>query len=100
MRIFETADGKEPFSDWMETLVDDSAHGVILTRLDRVEDGNFGDCRPLGAGVYELRIDFGPGYRVYFGQDGDLVVLLGGGAKRTQVRDIAAAKKYWKEYNA
>ena len=82
--IFETADGRQPFPDWMETLVDNPVYGVILTRLDRLEDGNLGDCRPVGEGVHELRIDWGPGYRVYFGEDGDLIILLGGGTKRTQ----------------
>jgi putative addiction module killer protein len=76
----------------METLVNEEVYGVVLTRLDRVEDGNFGDCAPVGSGVRELRIDFGPGYRVYFGEDGEFVILLGGGKKKTQGRDIATAK--------
>ena len=67
--------------------------------LDRVENGNFSDCRHVGQGVWELRIDFGPGYRVYFGEDGDLVVLLLGGTKKTQVQDIKTDKKYWSDYN-
>ncbi len=84
----------------METLVKEDAYGVILTRLDRVEAGNFGDCSPVGTGVHELRIDLGPGWRVYFGVDGEFIILLGGGKKRTQSRDIKTAKKYWEEYNA
>ena len=84
----------------MDAVVRDEAYGIILTRLDRVEDGNFGGCEPVGSGVHELRIDFGPGYRVYFGQDGDLVILLGGGTKGTQTRDIERAKTHWEEYNA
>jgi len=75
-------------------------YGTIFTRLDRVEDGNFGPCRSVGEGVFELKIDVGPGWRVYFGQDGDLVVLLIGGMKRTQRKDIATAKRYWRNYNA
>jgi putative addiction module killer protein len=59
--IFEASNGRKPFSDWMETLVKEDAYGAILTRLDRVETGNFGDCAPVGAGVHELRIDLGPG---------------------------------------
>jgi putative addiction module killer protein len=78
-------------------LVNQGIYGVVLTRLDRVEDGNFGDCAPVGSGVHELRIDFGPGYRVYFGEDGEFVILLGGGKKRTRGRDIETAKERWKE---
>ena len=71
----------------------------VLTRLDRVELGNFGDWKSVGGGVSELRLDVGPGYRVYFGRDGkDIVILLGGGTKKRQVRDIENAKKYWKLY--
>ena len=75
-------------------------HGIILTRLDRVQNGNFGDCQSVGEGVSELRIDFGPGYRVYFGQDGDRVILLHGGRKNRQSKDIVKAKEYWRDYNA
>jgi len=71
----------------------------IARRLDRLEGGNLGDCKPVGGGVDELRIDYGPGYRVYFGQDGDLiVVLLIGGDKRTQGKDTETAKTCWKDY--
>jgi putative addiction module killer protein len=73
--------------------------GVVRARLNRIRLGNFGDCKSVGGGVVELRIDFGPGYRVYFGRDGRLVVvLLCGGDKRTQARDILRAREYWKEY--
>lgn len=84
----------------MEGLKRDPIYGTILNRLDRVEKGLLGDCESVGDGVYELRIDVGPGYRVYFGQDGDIVVLLGGGTKKTQARDIATAKTHWSYYNA
>lgn len=76
------------------------AYGIIMRRIDRVESGNFGDCRAVGEGVSELRVDEGPGYRVYFGVDGDLVVLLNGGPKKTQSSDIKTAHEYWKDYNA
>ena len=75
-------------------------YGTVLARLDRVQEGNFGDCKNLKDGVWELRIDAGPGYRVYFGEDNNLVVLLLGGTKQTQARDIVAAKQYWSYYNA
>ncbi len=71
----------------------------ILARLARVRQGNLGDCRTVGDGVSELRVDYGPGYRVYFGQKGQtLVVLLCGGDKQSQVRDIRLAKQFWQEY--
>jgi putative addiction module killer protein len=73
----------------------------VLARLARVRQGNPGDCKPVGEGVSELRVDYGPGYRVYFGQKGrTLVVLLCGGDKRTQDRDIRLAKQFWQEFKA
>jgi|SRR5208282_13766 len=100
IRIFETKDGRIPFGEWMDELEGSRVYAIILNRLDRVENGNLGDCHPVGEGVSELRIDFGPGYRIYFGQDADLIVLLGGGTKRTQADDIKRAKRRWKEYHA
>ena len=100
IRIFETESGRQPFIEWIETLAGQEIYGIILGRIDRVEDGNFGDCKWEGNGVFELRIDYGPGYRVYFGQDGDLVVLLLGGIKKTQQKDLRTATAYWREYNA
>ncbi len=88
-----------PFSDWLASLRDARAVGVLRARLNRIRLGNFGDCKSVGRGVEELRIDFGPGYRVYYGRHGSLaVVLLCGGDKRTQAKDILTAQKYWKEY--
>ena len=98
--ILETSDGREPFTAWMDSLDGLAIQAVVLNRLDRVENGNLGDCHSVGEGVSELRIDVGPGFRVYFGQDGNRVILLGGGKKRTQPRDIKAAKKLWREYDA
>jgi putative addiction module killer protein len=72
-----------------------------MARLERVENGNFGEHHSVGEGVSELVVDFGPGYRVYYGQDGiDIVILLVCGTKATQRQDIAAAKQYWRNYNA
>ena len=71
----------------------------MRARLNRIRLGNFGDCKRVGGGVEELRIDFGPGYRIYYGRRGSLlVVLLCGGDKGTQARDILTAQKHWKEY--
>jgi putative addiction module killer protein len=88
-----------PFSEWLASLRDVRAVGIVRARLNRIRLGNFGDCKPVGGGVEELRIDFGPGYRIYYGRDGSLVVvLLCGGDKRTQARDILTAQRCWKEY--
>ena len=97
---YATEDDEVPFDSWMDSLRDGTGRGKIFTRLDRVEDGNLGDCEPVGEGVFELRINFGPGYRVYFGEDGDEIILLWGGTKNTQTKDILKAKEYWRDYNA
>jgi putative addiction module killer protein len=99
--IFETSDGKVPFRDWMNRVKSQTVYERILSRLERVEEGNFGEHRSVGEGVSELVINFGPGYRVYYGLDGtDIVILLVGGSKATQRKDIEAAKEYWRQYNA
>ena len=99
--LFREADGKCPFRKWLEELRDQKAARKIEARVARVRLGNFGDSKPVGEGVIELRIDYGPGYRTYFGRDGNaIVVLLCGGDKSTQERDIDLAKKYWKIYKA
>lgn len=97
--FYQVATGKEPFNDWLSDLRDPQTRRRILNRLLRVESGNYGDYKSLKDGVFELRLDFGPGYRVYFGEDRDtIVVLLCGGDKSSQARDIERAKAYWKEY--
>ena len=101
LRIYVTPDGKRPFEEWMRTLKDVDAQGRILARLERVRLGLLGDCKSVGEGVSEFRVDAGPGYRVYFGQDGrSMVVLLCGGTKARQRKDIAAAKMFWKDYGS
>ncbi len=91
--------GRSPFGDWLEKLKDRRARALIRKRLNRVRLGNLGDSRCVGDGVQELRISFGPGYRVYFGEDGDTdVVLLCGGDKSTQHADIEKAKRNWVDY--
>ncbi|MBI2877392.1 MAG: type II toxin-antitoxin system RelE/ParE family toxin [Candidatus Tectomicrobia bacterium] len=99
VQIYLTREGKAPFSDWLESLKDDQARGNIRARINRVRLGNFGDCKSVGEGVSELRIDFGPGYRVYFGQEGTkIVILLCGGDKSSQAGDIRKAQEYWADY--
>lgn len=98
LRIYETAEGTRPFDDWFDGL-DAKAAVKVTAALTRMEQGNFGDVKPVGQGVSERRIDFGPGYRVYFGRDDDeIVILLCGGTKRRQQKDIDDAKACWKEY--
>jgi putative addiction module killer protein len=91
--------GTVPFAEWFSSLRDVNAKIRIDKRLERVSSGNLGDCRSVGEGVCELKIDYGPGYRVYFGQVGSaIVLLLCGGDKSTQDEDISKAKKYWRDY--
>lgn len=88
-RVRQTSD----FADWFAALADARAKQRIAARIVRIEAGNFGDCRSVGSGVSELRIDVGPGYRVYFTLRGlELVILLCGGDKGSQRRDIARAQ--------
>jgi putative addiction module killer protein len=99
LRVFESPSGKVPFDAWLEGLRDARGRAQIEVRFDRLEQGNLGDCKPVGEGVLELRISFGPDYRVYFAEDGAVVVLLLiGGDKSTQNKDIKTAKSYWKQY--
>jgi len=99
--VFADEGGNEPFTEWINDMRDKVGRKRILARVARLEQGNFGDCEPVGDGISELKMDFGPGYRCYFGEEGSrLVVLLCGGDKGSQKRDIEAAKRYWKEYKA
>lgn len=99
--MFETPAGVRPFQEWIDSLKDHDAQGRILARLERVRLGLLGDCKSVGDGVSELRVDAGRGYRVYFGQDGQsIVILLCGGSKAAQRKDIANAKTYWKDYRS
>ena len=91
--------GRVPFRYWLERLKDRKAAAIIEARLTRVRMGNLGNSKSVGHGVSELKIDFGPGYRVYFGEDsGRVVVLLIGGDKKTQSADIKLAQQYWADY--
>lgn len=95
---YATPNNKEPLTEWLLSL-DDTTEYIITQRLNRLEGGNFGDYKSVGDGVFEIRINYGPGYRVYFGKQGNtIVILLMGGDKGTQKRDIDKAKRYWLNY--
>lgn len=90
--------GNKRFAQWIEGL-DAAAAAKVTIALARMEQGNFSKVRGVGSGVFEYKIDFGPGYRIYFGKDGDrLVILIGGGTKKRQQHDIAAAQECWAAY--
>ena len=98
IRIYASANKRKPFLSWLEGL-SSSVRAIIRSRLNRIRAGNFGDAKSVGGGVYELRIDFGAGYRIYYGLDGKhIVLLLTGGDKSSQVKDIKQAKIYWNDY--
>src|SRR6266550_3366500 len=98
IREFLTKEGRSPFRDWLENL-DGGVRVRIQARIFRFELGNLGDHKSVGGGVWEARLDFGPGYRIYFGKDGAAVILLlAGGDKASQSKDIGAAKYYWKDF--
>lgn len=99
VRTYETEEGRVPFNDWLSSLKDLKTRGIIRARINRVRLGLLGDCKSVGEGVYELRIPYGSGYRIYFGQEGNItIILLCGGDKKTQQRDISQAKNYWQDY--
>jgi putative addiction module killer protein len=94
-----TADGRDLYQAWLERLRDRQAQARVMVRVERLRAGHFGDCKPLRAGVWELRVDCGPGYRIYYARAGRrLVLLLLGGDKRTQDADISRAVEYWQDF--
>ena len=98
VREYLDAEGKSPYAKWFDRL-NVAAAVKVTTAVHRMEQGNFSNVKGVGAGVYEFRIDFGPGYRICFGKDGDrLVILLAGGTKKRQDADITAAKANWRDY--
>jgi len=98
IREYITPRGKNPFREWLKTL-DRGVQARIQARVLRFENGNLGDHKTVGDGVWEALLDFGPGYRLYFGKDGVAVILLlAGGDKTSQSKDIAAAKRYWDDF--
>lgn len=99
LQIYDTLEGKKPYLDWLKSLRDVTTVARIRARIDRIEEGNLGNYRPLGTGLFEFKFDFGAGYRVYFAVDGDeIILLLIGGDKSSQRRDIEKARGYWTDY--
>ena len=99
IQAYQAEDGSEPYARWLAGLADRQARARVLVRVQRMAAGNFGDCKPCRDGVWELREDFGPGYRIYYARSGKTVVLLlCGGDKRSQHADIERAVACWKDY--
>lgn len=99
IRRYVTLEGKDVFGDWLSRLKDTRAQAKIIVRIDRVAAGNFADCKSLRGGLHELRVDWGPGYRVYRAMiDEACVLLLSGGDKRKQSSDIEKARSYLSDY--
>ncbi|MAG28734.1 addiction module killer protein [bacterium] len=99
VKIYKNERGDEPFIIWLDAIKDTYTRLRISKRLRRIEQNNLGDVGSVGDGVYELRIHFGPGFRVYFGYIGkEVILLLIGGDKGSQVRDMQKAKFFWQDY--
>ena len=99
IQIYRTPNGRQPFTEWLESIRDTNMRDRMQARLEKLEEGNFGDYKSVGEGVFELRFHFGSGYRIYFAQIGNtIVLLLCGGDKSSQTGDIERAKAYWREY--
>lgn len=96
---YQTFDGKFPFSRWLLSLKDINARARINTRINRLKLGSLGDTKSVGEGVFELKFHFGAGYRIYYGQEGrTIIILLCGGDKSSQAKDIKIAHEYWQDY--
>jgi putative addiction module killer protein len=97
--FFVASDGICPFVEWMDSLRDGRVHSRVSVRIRRLATGNLGDVKALKDGLFEMRLHFGPGWRVYFGmEDAHIILLLTGGTKDSQERDIEKARGYWSEY--
>lgn len=101
VRNYVTPDGREPYEEWVNSYSERKIRAIIQQRIRRLELGNFGDCRWLAGDLCELKIDYGPGYRVYLGiANRVIVILLCGGTKKTQQQDIQKAEEYWEEFRS
>jgi len=95
IEYYRTSSGKIPFREWFYSFKNQKDQNIIRNRLDRISLGNMGDCVSIGEGLFELRIHYGPGYRIYFGQIGHkIILLLCGGTKKKQSKDITRAREY------
>jgi putative addiction module killer protein len=100
IKIYATENGREPFREWLDCLKDFDTQALILQRLQRIKLGNFGDCKPIDDGLWEFRIHQKSGFRIYYARvEQRLILIVGGGDKRSQQRDIAKAKKCLEDYN-
>ncbi|MEM9243264.1 MAG: type II toxin-antitoxin system RelE/ParE family toxin [Pseudomonadota bacterium] len=100
LEIYYRSTGKSPFINWFNKLRDKKIKANIAVRLDYLKLGHYGDCKRIDKAIYELRIHTGAGYRIYFGEyKTSIILLLIGGSKRTQKRDIEKAKQYWQAFN-
>jgi putative addiction module killer protein len=101
LKHYVSLQGVDLFGLWLDSLRDKQAQARIAARMMRLQNGNFGDCKPVGSGVWELRIDWGPGYRIYYAlEDKKVVLLCEGGDKRTQQADIDRAVWRWSEWHS
>lgn len=99
IEIYKSRSGKSPFTDWIDGLKEIHTRAKVFTRLDRLKLGNFGDCKSIGNGIYELRLHYGPGIRIYYSKIGrKVVLLLCGGMKSSQKKDIEKAQKLLKDF--
>jgi putative addiction module killer protein len=99
IELYKTKSGKIPYDEWLESL-DDYTSGKIFIRIERLSLGNFSNCEPIGEGAHEVKMDIGPGYRIYFSNitTKKIILILNGGTKRTQPKDIKKAKEYLEDY--
>jgi putative addiction module killer protein len=95
---YQSLSGEQPCRAWRNSLGDIKTKAAVDARIARFRSGNFGDSKPVGEGISEARIDHGPGYRIYYAVDGDKIILLCGGEKKTQDSDIKLAKALWSDY--
>jgi len=99
LRLYRAKNGKEPFAEWLDNLKDHIVAAQVNNRVRRLSLGQYGDYRRVGKGIFELRIHYGAGYRVYFAEHGkEIIILLLGGNKGSQKRDIQQAMIYWQDY--
>jgi putative addiction module killer protein len=99
VEVYSTNEGKQPFTEWLNSLKDKKGADKILLRIRRIQTGNLGDHKSIADGVFELRVDSGPGYRIFFGKvENRIILLLCGGNKNSQDNDIQRALQYWADY--